>query len=343
MNILFAGLIAFAILWPAQAFSERPLKHFRVGDTVRSDEIYSIGPRAVQLPQANWHLIAIHRGENRVRGSTATAAVTTGVFAYIDGTRTLAFISFSASESSLPANKWVVYSGDCESTPVRFRDSFGGHPNQPECHEVRLLKNFLGSGVKGMWGAARERLSELGVGWSPKQLESRYNRHIWGDSFKFSVWVNPRLFSPRGKLVSSETNDDVPQAFVDWSKTQVEQLRLLSERKIRTFTFGDMPKVEETAIADLPPTQIRPLKTDNAPVSDGSKFPCTTDICTDVLKRYLDRQWPRALVVAKGRAFSFWGGEDPLANAMDLCKRRAESPESCRFYAVNNEIVWKSQ
>lgn len=341
MNIFLRSLIALILLVPGQVLSERPLKQFRVGDALRSDEIISIGPRAVRLPQANWHLIAMHRGENRA--GQATAEVTTGIFAYLDGTRTLAFIYFSASETSLQTDQWVGYARDCGSIPVRFHENFGSNPNQPECHEVYLLRNFLGTGVKGVRRDARQRLSELGVGWSPKQFESRYHRLIWGDSFNVTIWANPKLFSLRGKLVSPESNDDVPQAFVDWSKRQVDQLRLVSERKVRVFTLGDMPKPDETAIADLPPTQVRPPKTDSAPVTDLSKFPCMTDTCMDVFKRYLDRPWPRALVVAKGRAFSFWGGEDPLANAMDLCRRRTESPESCRFYAVNNEIVWKPQ
>jgi len=79
MNIFFRCLVAISFLGPAHAQSERPLKHFRVGDALRSDEIISIGPRAVRLPQANWHLIAIHQGENRA--GQARADVTTGVFA----------------------------------------------------------------------------------------------------------------------------------------------------------------------------------------------------------------------------------------------------------------------
>src|SRR5262245_46226213 len=191
---------------------------------------------------------------------------------------TLAVIRFSASEDSLPADEWRNLA-DCASTPVRYRDRFGNSPRQPECHEVRLSTSFLGKGVKGIFADARQRLSELALGWSPKQYESRYDRHIWGDSFHFSLWANPRLFTPKGKPVATSTNDDVPEAFVEWSKKQVEQLRLLSERKIKVFTLGDLPKPEETAVADLPPTQVRPLKTDNGAVSDVSRFPCKGGTC----------------------------------------------------------------
>ena len=347
MKVSLAGVFAFVFFGLAHAQSERPLKHYRVGDTIRSDEIITVGPRGMRLPQASWQLVALQQFENRMRpggGSTATAQVTAGIFAYIDGTRTLAVIYFSASESPLPADNWIGGGPrECGSIPVRFHENFGSHPNRPECHEIRLGRNFLGSGVKGMWGDARQSLSELGVGWSSKQFVSRYSRLIWGDSFEISIWANPRLFSPKGMQVSPETNDDVPQAFIDWSKRQVEQLRLLSERKIKVFTFGDTPKLEETAIAELPPTQVRPSKTDSASVSDPSRFPCTTEACVTHLKQYLNRPQPRALVLAKDRAFSSWQGEDPLANAMDLCRRKADSPESCRFYAVNSEIVWKLQ
>lgn len=341
MDKFLRGLMALMLLAPGQALSDRPLEDFQVGDAVHPDESISIGPRAVRLPQGNWQLVAKSRSENR--NIYGTTKVTTGVFAYIDGTRTLAFIRFSASEDTLPADGWRNVTDCSPGRPVRFRDGFENNPRQPECHEVRLLANFLGTGAAGHWVDARQRLSELGAGWSPKQFESTYSRFIWGDSFRLDVWANPRLFAPKGNLVAPQTNDDVAQAFVDWSRKQVEQLRPLTERKVSVVTIGDLPKPEETAVADLPPTQVRPSKTDDGPVSDLARFPCKGGTCPDLLKKYLERPLPRALVVAKGRAFSYTGGEDPLAYAMDLCRRQAESPESCRMYAVNNELVWKPE
>jgi hypothetical protein len=344
MRTLLRCLIAMSFFGLAHAQIERPLKSLRAGDELRSADVITVGPRGIQLPQVGWQLIALFRGENRIIAGTGTADVTGGVFAYIDGTRTLAIIYFSASESTMAADRWGGGGRECGSIPVRFHTTFGSNPTQPECNEIRLITaSFLSSNVTGLWKDARQRLIELGAGWSSRQLESRYTRLIWGDSFNFSIYVNPRVFLPKGNKVLPEKNDDVPQSFIDWAKRQVEQLRLLSERKIRAFRLEDMPKIEMTSIADLPPSQVRPSKSDDASVSDISRFPCTTEACIGVFKRYLDRPWPRALVVAKGRAFSYWSGEDPLANAMDLCRRRAESPDTCRFYAVNNEIVWTPQ
>jgi len=338
MDKFLRGLLALMLLAPGQVLSDRPLRDFQVGDVVRPDETISVGPRAVRLPQGDWRLVALNHGENRTT-SVKVAKVTTGVFARIDGSRTLAVAFFSASEEPVTADVWER-SPECESAQVRFRNRFGSPFSQPECHEVLVLSNFLGSGVKGVWADARQRLGEMGVGWASKQLWSRYHRFIWSESLQFSIYVSPRLFAAKGAR-PAQANDELPQAFLDWSGKQVEQLRLLSERKISVFRLGDLPEAADTAAADLPPTQVRPLKTDDGAVSDLSRFPCKGSTCQDVLKRYLDQQMPRALVVAKDRAFSNWGGEDPLAYAMDRCRRQAQSPETCQMYAVNNEIVWK--
>jgi hypothetical protein len=328
------------LLAPGLALSDRPLRELQVGDVVSPDESISVGPRAVRLPQGHWRLVALNHGENRTT-SLKVAKVTTGVFARIDGSRTLAVAFFSASEEPVTADVWERTPG-CESAQVRFRDRFGSPLSQPECHEVLVLANFLGSGVKGIWADARQRLSDLGVGWASKQLWSRYHRFIWSESLQFSIYVNPRLFAPKGTR-PAQANDELPQAFLDWSAKQVEQLRLLSERKISVFRLGDLPDPADTAAADLPPTQVRPLKTDDGAVSDVNRFPCKGGTCPDLLKRYLDYPMPKALVVAQGRAFSHWGGEDPLAYAIDNCRRQAQAPETCQMYAVNNELVWKPE
>lgn len=336
----FVGiLVAFSLLGPAQSFAGQSLTRLQVGDDLRLDESISIGSRAIRLPQAGWHLLATRRSENRIIGGTGTTEVTSGVFAYINGTRTLAVVYFSASEATLPNTRWTTYN-DCETTPVRFVDRFGSPPAHPECHEVRLMQNFLGSTVRDIWADARRRLSELGAGWSGKQLYSQYFHFPWGDTFNFAIYVSPRLFSPKGSTAALDSNDDIPQAFVDWSKKQVAQLRLLAKKNIETFLLDDLPKPEETAVANLPATQVRPARTDTGSVADNGKFPCATERCVGVLKRYLDRPWPRALVVAKEGAYAYWSGEDPLAHAMDMCKRQTKLPDTCRFYAVNDEIVW---
>jgi hypothetical protein len=257
MPCFFRILVAFSLLWPAQALSDRLLKELRVGDELRSDESIAVGPRAIRLPQSSWHLLALRRDENREIGATGAADVTSGVFAYIDGTRALAVVYFGASETSLVVSRWQAYE-DCGNTPSRFLDRFGSSPNQPECHEVRLVRNFLGSGLRGIWVDAKQRLTEIGVGWSGKQLYSRYSRLPWGETFHLSIYISPRLFAPKGSAIALETNDDIPQAFVDWSKKQIVQLRRLAERKIDTFAFDDLPKPEGTAVADLPSTQARP-------------------------------------------------------------------------------------
>src|SRR5262245_45626510 len=143
MKSLLRSLIALVLLAPGQVLSDRALKDLKVGEPLPTDEAMSVGPRAVRLPQANWQLIALARGEIR-SNYTGSVKTTTGIFAYIEGTRALAFIRFSATEDTLAVDHWRYTGPDCAGTPVRYRDRFGSAFAQPECHEVRLSVNFLG-------------------------------------------------------------------------------------------------------------------------------------------------------------------------------------------------------
>lgn len=89
------------------------------------------------------------------------------------------------------------------------------------------------------------------------------------------------------------------------------------------------------------PALIAPPPTDFATIDALDRVPDQSAASLAGYRVFLSKSYPRAFAVsAQGGWGSAWGGDDPLARALENCGKRAAA-DTCRLYAVDDKIVWK--
>jgi dienelactone hydrolase len=85
---------------------------------------------------------------------------------------------------------------------------------------------------------------------------------------------------------------------------------------------------------------VKPGATNFAKLDDVKAVPCTSDNCRNGYNTFLSKNKPRAFAT-NGKGPWSWAemGDDPLRRALDNCNRNAKD-ESCKLYAVDDDVVW---
>jgi len=89
-----------------------------------------------------------------------------------------------------------------------------------------------------------------------------------------------------------------------------------------------------------PPIQMpRPQKTNFAEFAEVEKIPGLTDAVKEAYKIFASKPLPRAFAISDSGNFGWeYGGEDPLAAALNRCEKKAKA--KCKLYAVDDFVVW---
>jgi dienelactone hydrolase len=95
-------------------------------------------------------------------------------------------------------------------------------------------------------------------------------------------------------------------------------------------------------IYSLPP-EMRAPKTDYASIGDINAVPYLAKRGRDEYRNFLTKSLPRAFALSATGAWS-WAedGDDPEESALANCNKISRG-ESCRLYAVDNDVVWIGQ
>ena len=85
-----------------------------------------------------------------------------------------------------------------------------------------------------------------------------------------------------------------------------------------------------------------PSKTDFAALDDAARVPFVNDAARAGYQAFLGKTLPRAFAIAPNGAWGWAeGGDDPLKRALDNCGSRGKG--ACKLYAVDADVVWKSE
>jgi hypothetical protein len=89
------------------------------------------------------------------------------------------------------------------------------------------------------------------------------------------------------------------------------------------------------------PPMATPPRTEFAALDKVDAVPYLKDKGREGYAAFLTRNIPRAFAIAPNGAWGFAsGGDDPLKRALDNCNKNAK--DACRFYAVDDAVVWKN-
>jgi hypothetical protein len=84
-----------------------------------------------------------------------------------------------------------------------------------------------------------------------------------------------------------------------------------------------------------------PAHTDFASIKDAAAVPYLNDSGRQDYQKYLAFPKPKAFVIAPDGAWSASAkGDDPLLAAMASCQK---AHKDCKYYAVDNEVVWPAK
>ncbi|MDC8785352.1 alpha/beta hydrolase family protein [Roseateles koreensis] len=83
----------------------------------------------------------------------------------------------------------------------------------------------------------------------------------------------------------------------------------------------------------------RPPASNFAPLTEVMALPGATDAAREGYRKFLAAPLPRAYVLGTAGNWGYATGDDALSRALSFCQRKTGL--ACRFYAVNNEVVWK--
>jgi len=109
---------------------------------------------------------------------------------------------------------------------------------------------------------------------------------------------------------------------------------------LRDIGMPDQPQPGFAQYA-APPATVAPPPTDFAAIDAVERLPDQSAAALKGYRTFLGNVFPRAFAVnAQGGWGSGWGGEDPLARAMESCTKKSKTG-ACHLYAVDDKIVWK--
>ena len=109
---------------------------------------------------------------------------------------------------------------------------------------------------------------------------------------------------------------------------------------LRDIGLPDQPRPEFAHFAAAPVTEVPP-PTNFAAIDAVERLPDQSAAALKGYRAFQGHAFPRAFAVnAQGGWGSGWGGEDPLARAMESCTKKSETG-ACHLYAVDDKVVWK--
>jgi dienelactone hydrolase len=96
-----------------------------------------------------------------------------------------------------------------------------------------------------------------------------------------------------------------------------------------------MPTEEVLAFSD----ETKLAKTDYAALDNVDAVPYLREKGREAYRTFLGKSFPRAFALAPNGAWS-WAedGDDPVAQVLANCEK--QSAQTCKLYAVNNDVVW---
>jgi dienelactone hydrolase len=89
---------------------------------------------------------------------------------------------------------------------------------------------------------------------------------------------------------------------------------------------------------DHPGTVARPPRSDYAAIDNVDKVPATATARSEGYVRFLATSAPRAFAISPSGRYGFASGDWALGRAIGNCQ--AVRGETCRLYAVDDEVVW---
>jgi len=109
---------------------------------------------------------------------------------------------------------------------------------------------------------------------------------------------------------------------------------------LREIDMPDQPQPEFAQYA-APPLTVVPPATDFAAIDAVERVPVQSASALNGYRGFLSYAFPRAFAInAQGGWGSEWGGEDPLARALESCTQNSHGG-TCQLYAVDDKVVWK--
>lgn len=115
----------------------------------------------------------------------------------------------------------------------------------------------------------------------------------------------------------------------------------------RLFVAGNevwQPLVDEFLIKQgfgQPGVLKPPAPSGFADLADEQALPAKSPALIEGYRKFLQSKPPRAFVLNSEGQWGYSSGDDYLSRALSNCQRR--SGESCFFYAVNDDVVWKAK
>ncbi len=92
----------------------------------------------------------------------------------------------------------------------------------------------------------------------------------------------------------------------------------------------------------LPAPMVVPPRTEFAALDDVLKIPFIKETGRNGYQNFLGKTSPRAFAIAPNSAWGWAeGGDDPLSRALQNCNLRGNG--QCKLYAVDTDIVWKTE
>lgn len=87
-----------------------------------------------------------------------------------------------------------------------------------------------------------------------------------------------------------------------------------------------------------PAIVVKPLASGFAEVADSARVPLGAQSKTTGYQKFLDTKGPRAFAIGERGSWGWAAGDYAVGKALGNCQR---SGQSCKLYAVDNDVVWR--
>ncbi|WP_323119699.1 dienelactone hydrolase family protein [Burkholderia alba] len=202
-------------------------------------------------------------------------------------------------------------------------------------------------GVRGIINFSGGLRQDLCEDWQ-KNLVSAFDTY-GSETHVPSLWLygdNDSVWSPAlvGELRDAYMAHGASTLFVDFGRYKDDAHRIIVDRDGVPIWW---PPVSAFLAQLRMPTTVRyavasprePNASGYASIDAVNAVPFVDDAGREGYRHFLSQRPSRAFAVSDGGAWSWAeGGDDPMALALDNCKKQGTG--SCRLYAVNERVVW---